>query len=568
MNPITMPSHEQSPSVEWSRAHRIAISVPIFVVLLAIFVTVSQLTSVSWNNEPMHQSLASETIDTGVTFANPQHIDLPQAGTYQVSERHAQVTITQPSTGNTQQVDMLVREPVGAPGQRPAILFMHGAGGGTSEDSYGDVAGHYSSAGFVTVVIDKPSWQTNVLTRDYPASAIGYLKAYEYLRNQPNVDAENVGLYATSESTWIASLMLEADRSIAFQILISPMVFTPRQVMGFLVAQNVVSIGANPGYEAFVHRLFSLDSTPFGLTNADFDATTPHAYAAPTLVIYGSDDAMTPLVEGAQRILASAHDVGNDNVTIRNYPGANHVIRMGDESQGNTQLADRFLDDTTDWALGQVHGLQQTSPNIAGSDLNQTIAVPKDLKAHPSLTWYMILLHTAALLGLVLAAIMWFAVLIRTIVNRVRGVPVSLGYQYGFAGVMRGIATTTVITIALFVGGLLQVIDQITHLCWGGNPNPTILTYYSWPTIQVMCVAVIWAWARVTARIVEVSSSRGVSWIFPLNVIRNLSQQRSGTPVVATSATGRLLFAVTSVTMFLVLLVFAFWGLFQYVYSL
>ena len=46
-------------------------------------------------------------------------------------------------------------------GKRPGVVFMHGAGYGTCDNSFGDMASDLSSAGFVTAVLDKPVWSTN-----------------------------------------------------------------------------------------------------------------------------------------------------------------------------------------------------------------------------------------------------------------------------------------------------------------------------------------------------------------------------------------------------------------------
>lgn len=132
-----------------------------------------------------------------------------------------------------QAIKVLIREPQNASGKRPGVVFMHGAGYGTCDNSFGDVASGMASAGFVTAVLDKPVWNTTDINRDYPASAKAYDQVIEYLRDQSDVDEAKVGIYATSESTWISSYLLEDDPDIAFQILLSPMVFSPRQSLGF-----------------------------------------------------------------------------------------------------------------------------------------------------------------------------------------------------------------------------------------------------------------------------------------------------------------------------------------------
>ena len=48
-------------------------------------------------------------------------------------------------------------------------------------------------------------------------------------------------------------------------------------------------------------------------------------------------------------------------MTVRSYPVANHVLRLGDESEAGTPFADAYVDDLIDWAVGTSAGLTQTS---------------------------------------------------------------------------------------------------------------------------------------------------------------------------------------------------------------
>lgn len=49
---------------------------------------------------------------------------------------------------------------------------------------------------------------------------------------------------------------------------------------------------------------------------------------------------MTAQVEGTEKIIDMAHKAGNWDVTVRTYPIANHVLRLGDESNNGTPFAD------------------------------------------------------------------------------------------------------------------------------------------------------------------------------------------------------------------------------------
>ena len=381
-------------SKPWTSTHRLMVSLPIFIILIGVLVSISNLTTVPWNIEPTGQSMATLTDDTEVTFDNPSGETLPAKGTYEVTERY--ITLNMTSDGNltkesgargkanadgVQAIKVLIREPQNASGKRPGVVFMHGAGYGTCDNSFGDVASGMASAGFVTAVLDKPVWNTTDINRDYPASAKAYDQVIEYLRDQSDVDEAKVGIYATSESTWISSYLLEDDPDVAFQILLSPMVFSPRQSLGFFVTQDFTLVGANEGYQSIVQRVFSADTGLFGLNNFDLATLKPAAYAVPTYVAYGSKDVMTAQVDGVRAILYNAHKADNWNVTVRSYPVANHVLRLGDESEAGTPFADAYVDDLIDWAVGTSAGLTQTSEKVAGTNLYQSIGLPGALKA-------------------------------------------------------------------------------------------------------------------------------------------------------------------------------------------
>ncbi|MFT8531441.1 alpha/beta hydrolase family protein [Bifidobacterium aquikefiri] len=560
----------------WSWSKRLTLSLPIFIIFIALLTSVSNATAVPWNNNPIDQSMETVDSDTSVNFANPQQLSLAQRGSYNVVERRATIDVKQSATGAKQHIHILIREPQGIRGKLPGIVFMHGAGYGTAEDSFGDVASDLSSAGFVSAVIDKPVWNTSDANRDYPASAKAYDKVIDYLRQLSNVDASNVGIYATSESTWISSYLLQSDHAVAFQILLSPMVHSPRHSLGFLAAQDFAMVGANPGYQSIVRRLFSADLDLFGLHNMDINTLKPAAYAIPTFVAYGAKDVMTAQVDGAQTIMKLAHEANNWNVTIRNYPLANHVLRLGDEAQTNTPLVDSYENDMVDWAVGVTHGLKQTSQLVTGATITQSIAVPFDLKSRPTLTVYMLVIHGAALIFILTTIIMWIVALIRKFRSLLRRDSRHiLGFTHGFGGILILITGTTLATLVLFFSGLAQVVYAVVKLVWGGAPETAGMIYWSWPVIQIVSTLVVWAWSRVFARLIEVASIRGLLKIPTLATIRDFLLKRhrdnrhdqikdQTLPVISYTRFGKALFVNTTIAMFCVLLLFAFWGLFIY----
>lgn len=569
------------------------VSLPIFIILIGVLVSISNLTTVPWNIEPTGQSMATLTDDTEVTFDNPSGETLPAKGTYEVTERY--ITLNMTGDGNltkesgargkanadgVQAIKVLIREPQNASGKRPGVVFMHGAGYGTCDNSFGDVASGMASAGFVTAVLDKPVWNTTDINRDYPASAKAYDQVIEYLRDQSDVDEAKVGIYATSESTWISSYLLEDDPDIAFQILLSPMVFSPRQSLGFFVTQDFTLVGANEGYQSIVQRVFSADTGLFGLNNFDLATLKPAAYAVPTYVAYGSKDVMTAQVDGVRAILYNAHKADNWNVTVRSYPVANHVLRLGDESEAGTPFADAYVDDLIDWAVGTSAGLTQTSEKVAGTNLYQSIGLPGALKARRVGTIYGVILHVTVVLLLLASIVLALVALGRKIAADARwrrekreakhaGMliperPVVLGFAHGFGNALLTLTLTTLATLFIFFAGLGQVIMGVVKLAWGSAPTETPgVMYWSWPVIQVVSVLVLWAWSRVFMHLIEVASVRGLIQIPPRREsVRDIVT--GADPVLASTRLGRILFWLVAFTMLYILLVFAFWGLFIY----
>lgn len=569
------------------------VSLPIFIILIGVLVSISNLTTVPWNIEPTGQSMATLTDDTEVTFDNPSGETLPAKGTYEVTERY--ITLNMTGDGNltkesgargkanadgVQAIKVLIREPQNASGKRPGVVFMHGAGYGTCDNSFGDVASGMASAGFVTAVLDKPVWNTTDINRDYPASAKAYDQVIEYLRDQSDVDEAKVGIYATSESTWISSYLLEDDPDVAFQILLSPMVFSPRQSLGFFVTQDFTLVGANEGYQSIVQRVFSADTGLFGLNNFDLATLKPAAYAVPTYVAYGSKDVMTAQVDGVRAILYNAHKADNWNVTVRSYPVANHVLRLGDESEAGTPFADAYVDDFIDWAVGTSAGLTQTSEKVAGTNLYQSIGLPGALKARRVGTIYGVILHVTVVLLLLASIVLALVALGRKIAADARwrrekreakraGMliperPVVLGFAHGFGNALLTLTLTTLATLLIFFAGLGQVIMGVVKLAWGSAPTETPgVMYWSWPVIQVVSVLVLWAWSRVFMHLIEVASVRGLIQIPPRREsVRDIVT--GADPVLASTRLGRILFWLVAFTMLYILLVFAFWGLFIY----
>lgn len=575
-------SSSPSPVQPWSFRKRILASLPIFIILMGVLSSVSHITSLEWNNEPTNQSLAATTGSTAVTMEPTKNSTLcattgttasglcgasAKRGAYKVSKKTVRMTIVRPSTGEKQRISVLIRSPQGFKGKAPGIVFMHGAGYGTAFDSFKDVATEMASAGFVAATLDKPAWSTNSLTRDYPASALAYDQVVNYLRGLSTVNPAAVGIYATSESVWISPYLVKRDHRVAFQILLSPMLFSPRMTLGFFVAQDFSIVGANPGYQGIVRRVFSADMASFGLHNVDIDPITKQSLSIPTFMAYGSKDVMTSQVSGASRVMDLAHKAGNKEFVIRSYPLANHVLNIGDEHEG--ALADNYLDDIANWSSGIVRGDTQTTPKVGGADIYQSIGLPYDIRASKSLTFYGAILHALMLIALLVVIVFSLVVLILQFVARIRHRPNPTGIVKGFGRALLTISITTLASGLLFLAGFGQIVIRVINLVWGAAPEPAGMIYWSWYVVQISTVAVVWAWSRIFAVLIEEGMQRG--WFRWLRRIAHEPEPDKAAvkdadraPVVAASRLGVAYFVCVTVAMMLMLLVFAFWGLFLY----
>lgn len=329
-----------------------------------------------WKVEPLNAHLTVENTNTAI---HAKGITTPQEGTYQVKETHITLNVS-----DNKQVQAIVREPVGAANNRPACVFVHGAGSGKASEVYGDIASAMASAGITTLVQDKRLDNYTAFNRDYQANATDYLVGVNYLRHRQGVSASKVGVYAESEGTWITTIMAKRDPNLAFTVLVSAPVYSGRQQMAMAASEYLNIIGAPQAVENIVPKLTSLNFGSLGFGYADFDANDYRdALTMPLLIVYGTIDPSMPIEQGAQQLMSDARDVGNLNSTLRYYP-TNHQIRTGSSlSLPGLQLAEGYTHDLENWvnAIGAGATADSwTTPSIAGSQPFQEYAVPMNIR--------------------------------------------------------------------------------------------------------------------------------------------------------------------------------------------
>lgn len=334
--------------------YRVLASTVVGVLVLAV---VGAVLGPQWDPAPLTQQLQVQSSSTAITGASP-------LGRYQVRTEIVTVQLD----GATVQAQ--ISEPVGAPGPRPAVVFIHGAGTGKFSVAFRSQAAALASAGVVTMVPDKRLDTYSTAHRDYVAMAADYDRSVQLLRSHPGVDPARIGVYAESEGGWIAPVVAATDPRLAFVVLVSSPVVPPRQQAAFATDQYLRNTGVPRGVFRAIPRAVGM-TLPGGFEYVDFDVRPyQQRMTQPVLVVYGAEDASVPIVQGAQEILADTAQAGNRAVTVRYYAGADHGLRV------SGTVSEDFLRDLTGWVLG-LPGTGSAAPQVAGAQPVQvSLAAP------------------------------------------------------------------------------------------------------------------------------------------------------------------------------------------------
>ena len=345
-----------------------------------------------WQPRPFTDHVTVETSDTAIaakpTASDPTGSGTP-IGTYEVRERLIDIPLT-----GTVTVRALLREPVNAPGKRPAVLLIHGAGTGKTTEAYGDIGPQLASAGVVTLVPDKRLDNYTLLHRDYVGMAHDYEKELDLLATLPNVDTTKLGVYAESEGTWISSVITAERQDLAFSIIASAPVYSGRQQMTMAANTYFAQTDVPPAITGDIPKLALLDFSLVRFDYADFNALDYYRnLTQPTLIAYGTLDPSMPLEQGALEIRnQAAAGSGNGNITLRYYP-TNHQMRTGSAlSKPGLPLDEHYTRDLASWinaVTAEDSPVASTSaegwvtPMTAGSQPNQRFAIDATITDGP-----------------------------------------------------------------------------------------------------------------------------------------------------------------------------------------
>jgi dienelactone hydrolase len=262
--------------------------------------------------------------------------------------------------------------PRGAPRPAPAVLLLQGSSTNRRSD-YRFYADRFARAGFVVLAFDKRG--NGESTGDYRRASYDDLvfdarDAFDTLAAQPEVDARRIGLWGLSQGAFLAPRVAEhLGTPPAFVVAVSGPGVPISESAAYQDSLRVVWHGFSApaaAHAAAVNRavadalrshrtadsigalLAAVASEPWR-RHTSLPSTAPatdelrgwywygrtldpvewwRRLRVPVLLVYGRSDELVPASASAERLERVLRDAGHRDVTVRMYPGANHVIKL------------------------------------------------------------------------------------------------------------------------------------------------------------------------------------------------------------------------------------------------
>lgn len=289
-------------------------------------------------------------------------------------------------------------------GPHPAIVFLQGSGPHDRGPSR-PYAERLARRGLAGLIYDKRG--TGESGGDWTRSSLDDLArdavaALEHLRTLRGIDPERIGLWAPSQGAWVATVAAGLSDRIAFAIVISGGGATPREVETYayeraleragvsdaqrtevrvLLDRYFIYLGSGEGREALEQRieaarrqawypLVALDRVLPSPGNrehwewvASYDPAPGIArMRLPILLLFGDRDEQQPTPLALSRWRQGLSAAGNDEVTVKVFPGADHFLRTapaghpGDDPHAAEPppVADGFWETVEGWLAAQL----------------------------------------------------------------------------------------------------------------------------------------------------------------------------------------------------------------------
>lgn len=501
--------------------YRIALSSALAVVTLSIIGVVS---GPGWDPVPMTRTIEVQSLDTTIGTRIGQE-DVDPVGTYEVSTTVVTVDLA------GAEVEARISMPVGAPGARPGVVFVHGAGTGRFTNAFVGQAHDLASAGIVTMVPNKRLDTYSTRDRNYIAMANDYLRSVSALREWPGVDPDRVGVYGESEGAWIVPVMAADNPAVDFVVLVAAPVVPPRQQAAFAVDSYLRHTGVPVDVLRAIPRFVGMEFPGGGFEYASFDVEPfQERMRQPVLVVYGTGDAAMPTVQGSLQIIDDMATAGNDDYTVRFYADADHGIKIDHE------LVPEFVRDLSVWIL-DLPASADAEPRVAGDEPYQRfVAAPVERPRWFAEGDLLVASLAGALLALLVGPVLWAVRKLR----RRRASPTGPGERSlsdGVHGPLVSLAAGSAVTLALLVVYLLVVANLAQNY-----RTSALVVQGGWLLVRLLGIASVVAGVILVYRILD-------------------GRRRGGTPA-ARDAVGRWTLGCAVGGSAVLLVWLAYWGVF------
>jgi len=154
-----------------------------------------------------------------------------------------------------------------------------------------------------------------------------------YLRARPEIDPARIGLIGHSEGGTIAPMVAASDSEIAAVVILAGTVSKGREIVEFqqrYIVDSVAHLAGQQREAALAKYAHNTDSvaaaTPWWKFFLEYDGrATASGVRAPVLILHGEKDYQVPVAE-AEKTASAVRSGGNRDVTVRRFPGVNHLF--------------------------------------------------------------------------------------------------------------------------------------------------------------------------------------------------------------------------------------------------
>jgi dienelactone hydrolase len=320
---------------------------------------------------------------------------------------YEQEPVTFPS-GDVRLAGVLTLPP--GPGPHPALVFVHGSGAGTRYQ-YAAEMDRFARHGIAVLAYDKrgSGESTGDWRRaDFDELADDVLAAVAFLRRDPRIRADKIGLWGISQAGWIIPLAAARSRDVAFLVPISGGAVTPAEQEVWRQRQNLQFLGVD---ERFIEaerkaallgydwdRQIRLGRMPLPQPFADDNLNMFHDAPAvlrrvrqPVLAIFGGLDTLTPPRESAALWAEALRASGHPDYSVRLFPRGSHGLWDGGKTGSPLEVwpemrwVPGYFDTMVRWVHHHVDGPEFAQARQVDVDPDH---IPVESRGMHEVSWY------------------------------------------------------------------------------------------------------------------------------------------------------------------------------------